>query len=119
VRLWSVASFVLYVLALCLPFESFISFPLLAPYDPFGATPTGIKPEWYFYFIYYPLELLPFWLVVLMLAIVSIVLVLTPWIFKKTSRRVLSAIAIAAATYLLTMTIFGQNIYNFFRGGQS
>ncbi len=118
-QIWSVALFILYVLALCLPFDAFISFPLLAPYDPFGATPMGIKPEWYFYFIYYPLELLPFWLVLVVLAAVSVVLLLTPWIFQKASRRMLSGIAIAAAGYLLVISIFGQTIYNFFRGGQS
>lgn len=118
IQLWSIALLILYVLAQCLPFDAFISFPLLAPYDPFGATPVGIKPEWYFYFIYYPLELLPFWLVLVILAVVSAVLFLTPWIFQKTSRRILSAIAIMAAGYLLVISIFGQSIYNFFRGGQ-
>jgi len=117
--LWAIAFLVLYLLALCIPFDALISFPLLAPYNPFGATPVGIKPEWYFYFIYYPLELLPFGVVVLCFAIVSALLFLTPWIFSRTSRRVLSAIALTAATYLFVITVFGQQIYNALRGGQS
>lgn len=118
-RLWAIAFFALYLLAFCIPFDAFISFPLLAPYDPFGATPVGIKPEWYFYFIYYPLELLPFGLVVVCFLVLSATLFFTPWIFSKTSRRVLSGIALAAATYLFVITAFGQQIYNLLRGGQS
>ncbi|MBX9880311.1 MAG: cytochrome bc complex cytochrome b subunit [Candidatus Obscuribacterales bacterium] len=118
-RLWSFAFFILYTFSLCLPFDSFIAFPLLQPYDPFGATPEGIKPEWYFYFIYYPLELLPFWLVMLLLSFVCLILLLTPWIFSKTSRKLLTALALMAAGYLIAITVFGQSIYSYLRGGQS
>lgn len=118
-RVWSFAFFILYVLALCLPFDSFISFPLLQSYDPFGATPQGIKPEWYFYFIYYPLELLPFWLVIFVLSILCLILLFTPWIFAKSSRKLLTALALGAAGYLIAISAFGQNIYSYFRGGQS
>ncbi|MBZ0188421.1 MAG: cytochrome b N-terminal domain-containing protein, partial [Candidatus Obscuribacterales bacterium] len=53
-EVWAIAFFIIFTLALCIPFESFLPFPLLAPYDALGATPAGIKPEWYFFFVYYP-----------------------------------------------------------------
>jgi len=109
--LWAVTFLVLFIVALCLPFESFLPFPLLEPYNPLGATPPSIKPEWYFYFIYYPLELLPFWVILLATIFGSVVLLLTPWIFKNTSRRTLRYIAIVASTYLVAATLFGQRIY--------
>lgn len=116
-EVWAVAFFALFVLALCLPFESFLPFPLLEPYNPLGSTPAGIKPEWYFYFVYYPLELLPFWAIMLGMGMLSLILLLTPWIFKGTSRKTLSLLAIAAAVYLVIMTVFGEQIYQLFKGG--
>lgn len=115
---WGVAFLVVFTLALCLPFESLYSYPLFGAYDPLGSTPDGIKPEWYFYFLYYPLELLPFWVVMLATTVLMIVLVLTPWIFKDTQRHTLGGIAIAGAVYLVVMTVFGQQIYEFFKGAQ-
>ncbi len=114
--LWGMVFLVLFVLALCLPFESFYSYPLFAPYDPLGSTPEGIKPEWYFYFVYYPLELLPFWLVSVLMGAVLAVLFLAPWIFRGTRRRTLTVLAAAAAAYLFLMTVFGEQIYVFFKG---
>jgi len=109
--LWAGIFLVVFVVALCLPFDSFLPFPLLEPYNPLGATPPSIKPEWYFYFIYYPLELLPFWVILLATMLGSAVLILTPWIFKDTSRRTLRYIAMVASVYLFTATVFGQRIY--------
>ncbi|MBI3119285.1 MAG: cytochrome b N-terminal domain-containing protein [Candidatus Hydrogenedentes bacterium] len=114
--LWGFVFLVVFVVALCLPFESFFSFPLFQPFDALGSTPEGIKPEWYFFFVYYPLELLPFWLVMLGQGIVVAGLFLTPWIFSGTSRKTLSIIAGAAAFYLVVITVFGQDIYQFFKG---
>ena len=116
--LWGMVFLVLFVLALCLPFESFFSYPLFEPYDALGSTPDGIKPEWYFYFVYYPLELLPFWVVMLGQTVAVGGLLLAPWIFKNASRRILSGLAIAATAYLVVITLFGQYIYEFFKGGQ-
>ncbi len=113
--LWAVIFLVVFVLALCLPFDSFLPFPLLEPYNPLGATPPAIKPEWYFYFLYYPLELLPFWLVLLGTISGVAVLFLTPWLFRNTSRRALRYIALAASAYLVVMTVFGQQIYEIFK----
>jgi len=114
--LWGLVFVVLFIVAMCLPFESFFSFPLFQPYDPLGSTPDGIKPEWYFYFIYYPLELLPFWVVMIAQAVAVGVLLGTPWIFRKTNRRTLSILAGGAAAYLLAMTFFGQAIYELIKG---
>ena len=47
--MWGVAFMVLFVLGLCLPFESLFAYPLFEPFNPKGSTPDGIKPEWYFY----------------------------------------------------------------------
>ncbi len=115
--LWGVMFFVLVALALCVPFESFFSYPLFEPYDPLGSTPDGIKPEWYFYFVYYPLELLPFWLVNLLMGAAVGVLLLAPWIFKGTSRKTLRMLAAGAATYLVVITLFGDAIYEMLKGG--
>lgn len=109
--LWATVFLVLFVLSLCVPFESFLPFPLLAPFNALGSTPPGIKPEWYFYFVYYPLELLPFWVILLASTACVAILILTPWIFRGTSRRTLAFIAGAAAAYLVVMTVFGEQIY--------
>jgi quinol-cytochrome oxidoreductase complex cytochrome b subunit len=113
--LWSIVFLVLFTIALCVPFESFLSFPLLAPYNALSATPPGIKPEWYFYFVYYPLELLPFWLVLLSGIIVVTLLIITPWLFQKTSRKTLRILTILASAYLVISTVFGEYIYHWIK----
>lgn len=115
--LWSVIFFVLFVLALCIPFDSLLPFPLLEPYNALGSTPPGIKPEWYFYFVYYPLEMLPFWVILVGSGLVVAVLLLAPWIFKGTSRRTLQLLTLAATIYLIVMTVWGEQIYHLVKGG--
>lgn len=112
---WGVAFMVLFVLAMCLPFETLYTYPLFEPFNPKGSTPEGIKPEWYFYFVYYPLELLPFWVILVGSGLVGAVLMATPWIFKNTSRRTLQILAILAGLYLVIMTVFGEQIYQMFK----
>ncbi|MBX3179222.1 MAG: cytochrome bc complex cytochrome b subunit [Candidatus Hydrogenedentes bacterium] len=114
--LWGMVFLVVFVFALCLPFEAFFSYPLFEPFDPMGSTPDGIKPEWYFFFVYYPLELLPFWLVMIVTNGVLAMLLLAPWIFRGTQRKTLGWIAAAAGAYLVIITIFGQSIYEFLKG---
>lgn len=116
--LWGAVFLIVFILALCLPFESFYAFPLFEPYDALGSTPDGIKPEWYFYFVYYPLELLPFWVIMIGMTVSTIGLFFVPWIFKHTSRKVLSIIALIVSFYLIVITVFGQNIYEIFKGIQ-
>jgi cytochrome b6 len=117
-KVWGIVFLILFILGLALPFEAYFSYPLFEAYEPMSATPDGIKPEWYFFFMYYPLELLPFWMVMIGMNAIIVVLILAPWIFKNTRRATLRWIAIAATAYLVIMTIFGQNIYEFFKGGQ-
>jgi cytochrome b6 len=117
--LWGVVFLVVFILSLCLPFESFYSYPLFEAYDALGSTPEGIKPEWYFYFVYYPLEILPFWVVMLGMTVAGGGIFFIPWIFKNTSRKVLSMIAWIMAAYLIVITLFGQLIYEVFKGSMS
>lgn len=115
--MWGVVFLALFILALTVPFESFYSFPLFEAYDPLGATPDGIKPEWYFFFVYYPLELMPFWIVGLLVNGALLAVTLSPWIFRGTRRRTLRILATVATLYLVVITVFGQTIYQAFRGG--
>ena len=115
-RVWGVAFMVLFILGQCLPFESFFAYPLFEPYDAKGSTPDGIKPEWYFFWMYYPLELLPFWMIMAGSGLLGGVLLAAPWIFKNTNRRTLQVLAMAAGLYLVIMTLFGDNIYHLFKG---
>ena len=115
--LWTVVFLALFVVSVCLPFDSLLPFPLLEPYNALGSTPPGIKPEWYFYFVYYPLEMLPYWVILIASFAAVTVLLLTPWIFKDVSRRTLRFIALAATTYLIVMTLFGQQIYHLVKPG--
>jgi cytochrome b6 len=97
--------------------ERFFPFFILKDFSLWGSTPDGIKPEWYFFFVYYPLELLPFWLVNLLMMGGVGVLLFAPWIFRNTSRRVLRAVTLAIAAYLVVITLFGQQIYELIVGG--
>ncbi len=117
VSLWSAVFLILFVIASTVPFDSFLPFPLLEPYNAMGSTPPGIKPEWYFYFVYYPLEMLPFWVILLASNIAVVVLLLTPWIFRGTSRRTLRYISLAASAYLVVITLFGQDILHMVKPG--
>ncbi|MCC7519085.1 MAG: cytochrome b N-terminal domain-containing protein [Verrucomicrobiae bacterium] len=114
---WGVAFFLLFLMALCLPFESFSPYPLFEAFDPNGSTPDGIKPEWYFYFVYYPLELLPFGVILVGSGLAMLMLLLTPWLFRSTSRKTLRILALVGAAYFLGMTLFGEDIYHIFKGG--
>jgi len=114
--LWGGVFLLVFVLALCVPFESFSAYPLFEAFDPMGSTPEGIKPEWYFYFVYYPLEILPFWVVMLGMTVAGIGIFFVPWIFKNTSRKVLSIIAWIATAYLVGITLFGHVIYEIVKG---
>jgi len=112
---WGVAFIILFVISLTIPFESLYSYPLFEPFNSKGSTPDGIKPEWYFYFIYYPLELLPYWVILVGSGLLGAILMGTPWIFKNTSRKTLQILAILAAIYLVVMTVFGEQIYHMFK----
>ncbi|MHB0935187.1 MAG: cytochrome b [Armatimonadota bacterium] len=117
-RVWMAAFLVLFIAALCVPFESFLPFPLLQPFNALGSTPAGIKPEWYFFPVYYPMEMLPFWVIVLGMTGLSGGLFLVPWLLKGTTRKTLGALAVLGALYLFVITLFGHHIYTLVKGGQ-
>ncbi len=106
---------VLFLLGVCLPFESLFAYPLFEPFNPTGSTPDGIKPEWYFFWVYYPLELLPFWVVLVAQGVLGGVRVGAPWLFKDTNRRTLRLLAALAGLYLVVMTLFGEQVYHLFK----
>jgi cytochrome b6 len=114
---WGVAFLLVFLAGVTIPYGSFFAYPLLGPYDPLGPTPDGIRPEWYFYWAYYPLELLPFWLVALALLAASGLLVLVPLAFRRAGLRSLRLVAAAGATYLVVITVFGQSLYRMIGGG--
>ncbi|MBN8216936.1 MAG: cytochrome bc complex cytochrome b subunit [Spirochaetes bacterium] len=115
-RVWAVFFVVMFIIALCIPFESLFGYPLLAPFDALGSTPDGIKPEWYFFFAYYPMELVPFWVILVATTVVGAVLFFTPWIFANTSRRTLRFLAFFAFLYLVVVTVFGEPITLLIKG---
>ncbi len=113
---WGVAFIVLFVLALALPFDAFTAYPLLEPFNALGATPDGIQPEWYFLFVYYPLQLVPFWVVFVGMNLVVLALVFAPWLFRRTSRTVLRVLAVVALLYIIGISFFGHQVYVLFKG---
>ncbi len=115
--LWSIAFFILFVLAITIPFDSFFAYPLIEPYNPLGSTPEGIKPEWYFFFVYYPMEMLPFWVILVLSILLVVVLFFVPKIFAGTNRKTLRFIAIVGFAYFVIMTLFGQDIFDLVKGG--
>ncbi len=115
-REWGIAFLVVFTLALCLPFDSLFPYPLLEPYNALGSTPDGIKPEWYFYFVYYPMELLPFWIIIVVMTVATLGLFAAPWIFKGASHKTMRWIASAIAGYMIIMTLFGEHIYLAIKG---
>lgn len=115
-QVWGVAFMVLFTLGLCLPFEALFSYPLFEPFNAQGSTPDGIKPEWYFFWIYYPLEMLPFWVLMLAQLVLGVVLAGAPWIFRDTNRRTLRLLAAAGGIYLILMTFFGEPIVQLVKG---
>lgn len=114
-QIWGLAFLALFTLSVCLPFESLFTYPLFEPFNPTGSTPDGIKPEWYFYWIYYPLELLPFWIVLIAQGVLGVILLGAPWLFRETSRRTLRLLALFGALYLVVMTFFGEHVYHLFK----
>ena len=87
--------------------------------DPFASAPAGIRPEWYFMFMFQTLKLLPgkiaFFegevLGVIAFGMFGVLLLLVPWLDMKFARssqgRVLNTIGIAIVFYILAMTLMG------------
>ncbi len=113
-------------LSVVVPYDLFVPYTLLEPYSPLGSAPAGIKPEWYFWFLFYPFEMLPRTVVILCSLSFFASMLAAPWLlsgipqlwkarFEDSKFPTYAAIAVGAAVALLT--VFGQAIVVAVRGG--
>ena len=96
-----------------------LPWPLGEKADPLAPAPAGIKPEWYFLFMYQTLRVLPSriagiegeMLGVVAFSLAGIVLLLVPfldvWAQQERSHRVVAALGAAALAFVVTMTVLG------------
>jgi len=108
---WTLALGVLAAIAALFPWE------LGVKADPFAPAPAGIKPEWYFVFMFQTLKFIPAKIIgldgemlgVMFFLIVGIVFVLVPFLDKKArlgeSSKLFAATGIVAIVYILIMTV--------------
>jgi cytochrome b6 len=87
--------------------------------DPFASAPAGIRPEWYFMFMFQTLKLLPGKigvfegevLGVIGFGALGVLLLFVPWLDMKFARThegpVLNLIGIVVVVYVLAMTVMG------------
>lgn len=86
--------------------------------DPFAPTPAGIKPEWYFLFLYQTLKLLPaklLWIEgeqagVLIFGLGALLWVLVPFLDREPegrSGRIFTALGAAVVVYIVALTLWG------------
>ena len=87
--------------------------------DPFASAPEGIRPEWYFMFMFQSLKILPAHILfmegellgILFFMVVGIIWMLVPFWAKEDTRlgspRSIFAIGIVAIIFILFMTVFG------------
>ena len=111
--LWLVVFNVLLFLALFFPWE------LGLKADPFAAAPAGIKPEWYFMFMFQTLKVLPANILfiegevfgVLMFSVAGFIWMLIPFIkFKEKHNskiKVMTLVGVFSVVFILIMTIWG------------
>jgi len=110
---WYLALGILAVLAALYPWE------LGVKADPFGSTPEGTKPEWYFLFMFQTLKAVPeeVWgirnavFVVLFFAFVGLVVLAVPFLDRGVprgrTRLVLNVLVAAAVVFFIVMTVWG------------
>ncbi len=84
--------------------------------DPFGSAPEGIKPEWYFMFMFQALKLIPAhvfglegeMLGVMFFGFCGLIVLLVPFLdWGQRSRQVLNGLAIISLIFAIVMTIWG------------
>jgi len=108
---WYIAMGVLAALAALFPWE------LGVKADPFAATPAGIRPEWYFLFLFQTLKLIPgrvLWiegeqLGVLVFGLAATMWVLIPFLDRNPTGRVgkaITGIGVFAIVYILAMSLW-------------
>jgi cytochrome b6 len=109
---WYIALGVLGALAAISPWE------LGTKADPFGAAPAGIRPEWYFMFMFQTLKVIPskIWRVdgevlgILVFGLAGAVWVLLPFLEGKREKRgprMLLGAGVFALCYIVAMTVYG------------
>ena len=110
---WLSALAILAVLAAYFPAE------LGKKADPFASAPAGIKPEWYFVFMFQTLKYLPSYILGIEGEVVGIVgfglgglfLLLVPLLDRKTARgepsRLFTWISMAIIAYMILLTYLG------------
>ncbi len=107
---WYLAMAILAALAAIFPWE------LGEKADPFGSAPEGIKPEWYFLFMFQTLKKLPGHLLgmegemlgVLFFGFCGLVVVAVPFLDRgKRTRQILNVLAVVSVVFILVMTIWG------------
>jgi cytochrome b6 len=110
---WYVALGVLGALAAIFPWN------LGVKADPFVSAPAGIKPEWYFLFMFQTLKLIPskVWFVdgevlgILVFGLIGLLWVFLPFLERgrpSNTQRWITGIGIFALTYMAGMTIYGH-----------
>jgi cytochrome b6 len=108
---WLSALAVLAALAAFLPAE------LGKKADPFAPAPIGIKPEWYFMFMFQTLKFIPakVWIIdgellgVAAFGVAGLVWLLLPFLDRGTtrSRLLINGLGIFALAYIMAMTLYG------------
>lgn len=107
---WYLALALLAALAALFPWE------LGEKADPFASAPEGIKPEWYFLFMFQALKLLPPYLGpfegevvgIMAFGLVGVVVLLVPFVDRgPRTRGVLNALAVLAIVFFILMTAWG------------
>ena len=110
---WYLALGILASLAALFPWE------LGEKADPFAAAPAGIKPEWYFLFMFQTLKKLPSHIAglegellgVLFFGLGGLVVMLVPFLDRgRLSRGVLNALTVLAVGFFIVMTAWGFSI---------
>ncbi len=111
--LWLIVLNILAILAVFFPAE------LGSKADPFASAPAGIKPEWYFLFMFQTLKYFPghIWFIegevfgILLFGIAGILWLLVPfWDVKSTKgkrNRIINYLGILAVIYIIVLTILG------------
>lgn len=107
---WYLAMAILAALAAIFPWE------LGEKADPFGSAPEGIKPEWYFLFMFQTLKKLPGHVLgmegemlgVLFFGFCGLLVVAVPFLDRgKRSRQILNVLAVLTVIFIVVMTIWG------------
>jgi cytochrome b6 len=87
--------------------------------DPFAPAPVGIKPEWYFMFMFQTLKYLPASILrvegeivgILGFGLAGVLLLLVPFLDRRAARgessRVVTALVLAAIVYIVALTVLG------------